>query len=107
MGILSWHSAWAPGPQSKSDQLSGDPAQDFARFSSPWMSKGIVPGTVNVRQMFDFGEMLWNFDPTLRQAMKRLIGYFLTDLEFYDPTHKAELKEEDCSRRLKSAAHGG
>ena len=33
--------------------------------------------------------------PTFQQAIKRVIGYFLTDLEFFDPTHKAELKEED------------
>ncbi len=97
MGILSHHSAWAPGPQAKPDQLSGDPTLDFARFASPWVSKGTVSGTVNIRQMFDFGEMLWIHDPTFRQAMKRLIGYFLTDIEFYDPKHSGELKEEDIN----------
>ncbi len=97
MGILSYHSAWAPGPQAKPDQLSGDPTRDFARFPSPWTSKGIVSGNVNIRQMFDFGEMLWIHDPTYRQAMKRLIGYFLTDIEFFDPRHSGELKEEDIN----------
>ena len=97
MGILSYHSAWAAGPQAKPDQLSGDPVRDFARFSSPWMSKGVVSGNVNIRQMFDFGEMLWTFDPTFRQAMKRLIGYFLTEIEFYDPKHSGDLKEEDIN----------
>lgn len=100
MGILSHHSrhpAWGPGPQMKPEQLSGDPARDYARFSSPWVSKGVVPGNINIRQMFDFGEMMWVFDPTYRQAMKRLIGYFLTEIEFFDPRHSGELKEEDIN----------
>jgi len=45
--------------------------------------------------MFDFARFLWKHDPTFQQAIKRVIGYFLTDVEYYDPTHRAELKEED------------
>jgi len=50
---------------------------------------------LTIQRMFDFARFLWKYDPTFQQAIKRVIGYFLTDLEFFDPTHKAELKEED------------
>ena len=96
-GILSYHSAWAPGPQAAPVQLSGDPVQDYARFSSPWMSKGIVSGNVNMRHMMDFGEMMYKFDPTFRQGIRRIISYFLTDIEFFDPSRSGRLKEEDIN----------
>ena len=97
MGILSYHSAWEPGPQASSEMLSGNPVQDFARHASPWVSKGIVQGNVNIRQMFDFGELMYKFDPTFRQGIRRVISYFMTEIEFYDPGHGGKLKEEDIN----------
>jgi hypothetical protein len=47
--------------------------------------------------MFDFAEFLWNTDPTYRQAIKRVIGYFMTDIEFYDPTHTGNVGDEDIN----------
>jgi hypothetical protein len=96
-GILSYQSAWSVGPQSSSDQFTGDPSRDYARFSSPWASQNKIAGQLNMQQMFDFGEMLWKFDPTYQQAIRRVIGYFITDIEFYDPTGEAKLKTEDIN----------
>jgi hypothetical protein len=93
----SHHSAWMPGPQAGMDSLSGGPASAYARFASPWMSHGVVSGSVTIRQMMDFGLMLWKFDPTWQRAMNRVVSYFLTDLEFYDPGHTGDLKEEDIN----------
>jgi hypothetical protein len=47
--------------------------------------------------MFDFGEFLWKNDPTYKRAMERVIGYFMTPLEFYDPTHTASVRDEDVN----------
>jgi hypothetical protein len=47
--------------------------------------------------MFDWAKFLWQHDPTFQQGIRRVVGYFLTDLEYYDPTHKAELESEDIS----------
>jgi hypothetical protein len=94
-GILSYHSAWSRGPQAGQQSLSGSPSQSYSSFASPWDSKDIVHGTVNIQHLFDFAEFLDKFDPTFHQAIRRVIGYFLTDIEFYDPSHKGEVKQED------------
>ena len=98
MTILAhhYHQAWEAGPQT-GGQIFNNPSQTFARFASPWTSEGMVQDTINVRQMMDFGLMLSKFDPTFRQGIRRVISYFLTDIEFFDPTHTAELKEEDIN----------
>ena len=98
MAIPSYHADhWSPGPQMGSDQLSGNPVQDYARHHSPWMHKGVVSDNVNIRQLMEFGEMLWKFDPTYQQAVRRAISYFLTRLEFFDPSYVAKLKDEDIN----------
>jgi len=95
-GILSYHNNdWVAGPQSTITDLSGSPERAFAACTSPWYTPGSQTGVLTVQRMFDFARFLWKYDSTFQQAIKRVIGYFLTDLEFYDPTHKAELKEED------------
>jgi hypothetical protein len=96
-GILSYPNSWSVGPQPLADAFTGEPNRDYARFSSPWASQNKVAGQLNMQQMFDFGEMLWKYDPTYQQAVKRVIGYFITDIEFYDPTGEAKLKTEDIN----------
>ena len=98
MAIPSYHSnAWDSGPQQGSDQLSGNPVQDYARFNNPWMSKSIVSENVNMRQLMDFGEFLWKFDPTYQQATRRVVSYFLTKLDFFDPSSGGKIKDEDIN----------
>jgi len=95
-GILSYHNEhWAAGPQATVTNLNGAPENAYASCSSPWYTPGSQTGTLTIKQMFNFARFLWKHDPTFQQAIKRVVGYFLTDLEFFDPTHKAELKEED------------
>ena len=97
-GILAYHSdAWAVGPQTLQAGLDGPPEHVYKATSSPWYTKGSQTGLLTIQRMFDFARFLWQHDPTFQQGVKRVIGYFLTDLEFYDPTHKAELKEEDIN----------
>jgi hypothetical protein len=96
-GILSYSSSWSVGPQPLADTFTGTPSLDYARFASPWASQNKIAGQLNMQQMFDFGEMLWKYDPTYQQAIKRVIGYFITDIEFYDPTGEAKLKTEDIN----------
>ena len=94
-GIVSYHNDWAVGPQAMPSGLEGSPEKTYADTTSPWFTKGSQLGHLTVKQMLNFARFLWKHDPTFQQGLKRVIGYFLTDLEFYDPTHKAELKEED------------
>jgi len=95
-GIVSYHNDWIAGPQSSpAASLDGAPELAYKAHTSPWFSKGSQQGPLTIWQMLNFARFLWKHDPTFQQGLKRVIGYFLTDLEFYDPTHKAELKEED------------
>ena len=97
-GILSYHSAhWMAGPQAAVTDLNGAPENTYAACSSPWYTKSSQIGTLTIQQMFDFSRFLWKHDPTFQQAIKRVVSYFLTDLEYFDPTHKAQLKEEDVN----------
>jgi hypothetical protein len=96
-GILSYHNDWVAAPQGGAVDLNGSPENVYAGLSTLWQTPGNQKGPTTIHQMFDFARFLWKHDPTFQQAVRRVIGYFLTDLEFYDPTHKAELKDEDIN----------
>ena len=96
-GILSYHSEWSVGPQHGGADINGAPENFYKATTSPWYGKGTRTGQLTVQQMFDFAKFLWKHDPTFQQGIKRVIGYFLTDFEFFDPTRKNELKDEDIT----------
>ena len=96
-GILSYHKDWVAGPQSSFEGFDGAPENVYAACSSPWVTPGNARGPITIQQMFDFARFLWRHDPTFQQGIKRVVGYFLTDLEFYDPTHQAALHAEDIA----------
>lgn len=96
-GILAVHREWAPGPQAGGADMGGAPEEFYFKTSSPWYSKGSLQKGLTIQQMFDFARFLWKHDPTFQQGIKRVIGYFLTDIEFFDPTRKADLKTEDIA----------
>jgi len=96
-GILSYHNDWIVGPQAAPADFGGSPEKVYSGTASPWHTPGTQTGFLTAQKMFDFARFLWKHDPTFQQAIKRVIGYFLTDIEYFDPTDKAELKEEDIA----------
>jgi len=96
-GILSYHQDWQWGPQDKTESPSGPANEVYAKFSSPWKCLGDYRGDMQIRRSFDFAKFLWLNDPTFQQALLRVVSYFLTELEYYDPTHSGELTDDDIN----------
>jgi hypothetical protein len=100
MPVFANHSAWTSGPQHSAVMPAGfsdNPTKDYASFSSPWEVRTLTDNVVDIRQMFKFGEFLWKHDPTFQRALARVIGYFMTNIEFYDPSHTANIRDEDIN----------
>jgi len=51
--------------------------------------------SIRVQQVSKFAHFLWKHDPLFQQAIHKIISYFLTELEYYDPTYQGELEDED------------
>ena len=99
-GLLSYHyhDAWAAGPQENStDAENISPSKFFAQFDSPWKSYNTQSqsSSLRIQHAIKFAHFLWKYDPTYQQAIQRVVSYFLTDIEFFDPTYQGTLKDED------------
>jgi hypothetical protein len=92
--VVAYHSAWTQGHKESPEDLNS-PGTFFSKFASPWKSYGTTSSTTQIQEAIKFAHFLWKYDPTYQQAIHRVVGYFLTDLEFYDPTYEGNLKDED------------
>ena len=94
-GIPAYYNDWTQGPQEPREHDETSPGAFYAKFASPWKSYGAKSDITQIHEAVKFAHFLWKYDPTYQQAIQRVVGYFLTDFEFFDPTYQGSLKDED------------